>query len=321
MHMRTSLSQAFFAHSRKPVISTWRGMNTLLDFVFYDTSALSSEEQDELKRYNTPLGHVLTVYPAKSRKPIKQATALEFAKAQLNHPNEPVQTVVVAGVGSSALGTASLARDVADYLGRPVAGIVSGLGLSDVTTEALGGWFIFGAANTMREWIARGLDFQGFEDHVREQASHEAIRKHFEQKKIDPEWFIYGSPDSTALLYLLSKLGSRIKLLVGHSKGNYSIENALEGLHQISERSRTPIPADLQIVTLGAVIWFGPEFKHVHQFLGDVDLLGRINSRPDLNFTPIPGAWHSLNSRLPGHMPVSQALKLAGVRASDSIGE
>lgn len=49
--------------------------------------------------------------------------------------------LAIAGVGSSALGAAAFARNVADGLGEPVAAVVSGYGLADVLTEALGGFF------------------------------------------------------------------------------------------------------------------------------------------------------------------------------------
>ena len=44
-------------------------------------------------------------------------------------------------------GTAALARSIADALDADVAGIVTGYGLSDMMSEALGGWFAVGAAD------------------------------------------------------------------------------------------------------------------------------------------------------------------------------
>lgn len=91
-------------------------------------------------------------------------------------------------MGSSALGAAALARNVADHRRAPVAAIVAGLGLADVVTEALGGWFVFGAGNVVRDVLAR-------------------------------DRFIFESPDSVALRLILVEVGERIGLLVGHSKG------------------------------------------------------------------------------------------------------
>jgi hypothetical protein len=312
--MKTPPIQQNWPYSRLPFIATWRTFNSSLDCVFYNVGALSDQERMELSSHVSPLGEIVIVHPRRANKGLEHFTSLEFVDKQRVAPQDTISTLVVAGVGSSALGTACLARDVADYLGKPVAGIVSGLGVADVMAEALGGWFIFGAANALRDGLARTLQSAGFEDHVRHQRSHEAIKKHFEQQGLDPEWFIYGNPASTTLLFALSMLGTKIKLLVGHSKGNYCIENALEGLRQISARAgRMPFPAHLQIVTLGAVIWFDAHISRLHQFLGQFDALGMLNSRPDLDFVMVPGAWHSLNGMLPGHLAVAKALKLAGI--------
>jgi hypothetical protein len=50
-----------------------------------------------------------------------------------------------------------------------------------------------------------------------------------------------------------------------------------------------------------------------YQFLGTLDLLGLMNSRSiggDIaRKTPVPGVWHSLNTKLPGHMDVKKLLE------------
>jgi len=56
---------------------------------------------------------------------------------------------------------------------------------------------------------------------------------------------------------------------------------------------------DLCVVTLGAVIRFPEEFTNVHQFIGQDDLFGMMNSRPLLDCTLVPGAWHTLNTLIP----------------------
>ncbi|MGN6369877.1 MAG: hypothetical protein ACTHN5_16595 [Phycisphaerae bacterium] len=293
-------------------ISFWRSMNTSLDRVFYDTGSLATDERVELSQHIDPEGMVLIVHPAKANAPIRALRSPEFVQEQLGS-GQAVETIVVAGVGSSALGTASLARDVADYLGKPVAGIVSGLGLADVATEAWGGWFVFGKANIERDEIATALKAAQVKDHVRHQPSHEAIKAQFADNGIS-EGFLYGCPDSTALLYILSSLGPKVKLLVGHSKGNYSIENALEGLLQESAATGKPVHGKLMIVTIGAAIWFPPEFTNVHQVLGLVDSLGILNSRWNVERTWLAWTWHSTNAALLGYTSVPQALKLAGVK-------
>src|SRR5207302_2053239 len=104
---------------------------------------------------------------------------------------------------------------------------------------------------------------------------------------------------------------SRLTLLVGHSKGNYSIENALEGW--LAARRAAPLSPGLCIVTLGAVIDFPPAIPNVHQFIGDADYFGMTNSRPFEDCVRVPGAWHSLNAALPGHLSVKDVLQAVAV--------
>ena len=288
--------------SRRSHLSAWRVFNSVLDTVFYDVGALSSWERARLSTYTTPEGSILIVYPANAGHEIRTLTPAAFVREQLVGTNDPVATVVIAGVGSSAVGTAALARDVADTIGTPVAGVVSGYGLADVAAEALAGWFVFGARNMLRETVARLLDAYGLKDHVRDPETHRDLKVHVAAPDTPNERFLYGSPDSTTLLYLLSRLGDRLRLLVGHSKGNYSIENALEGWLGFPH-------GDLCIVTLGAVIWFPPEFTELYQFIGDIDYFGMLNSRMFVQRIGVPGAWHSLNTALPGYLSVREALE------------
>ena len=297
---------------RHAVVSTWSVVNTTLDSVFYDVGSLSAEERAELSADTAPEGSVLVVHPREASRQILAQHPWDFVQSQLdNGADQPVDAIVVAGVGSSDLGTACLARNVADYLHRPVAGIVSGFGLADVLTEALGGWFVLGAGNAMRDYLARIFDAYELKDHVRDPESHRHLKASFEAVNVDPRHFVYGSPDSTTLLFLLLRLGGGIKWLVGHSKGNYSIENALEGWVSACHSMHLPLPSDLRIVTLGAVIRFPVDFTHLYQFIGQVDVFGMLNSRPALAHETVPGAWHSLNPTLPGHVSVEAALRKA----------
>jgi hypothetical protein len=293
--------------SRRHFVAAWRAFNSLLDVVFYDVGALSPEERVALSMHLRPEGGVLVVYPRNAAQPIRALTPAAFADEQLQTTSDRVETVVVAGVGSTAIGTAALARNVADYLGRPVAGIVSGYGLADVVAEACSGWFVFGARNVLREVVARLLDAYELKDHVRDPESHNDMKAHLTSVAPEQDHFLYGSPDSTTLLYLLLKLGSHLRLLVGHSKGNYSIENALEGW--VSSWPTDQAPVDLDIVTLGAVVWFPPEFASLQQFIGRLDYFGMLNSRMFVQRVTVPGAWHSLNSALPGYLSVENVLR------------
>ncbi len=299
---------------RRSSVSLSRALNTALDTVFYDVKALSPQERSELSAYAEPEGSVLVVHPGESKQRIRTLAPLEFVQQHGNGTGDAVDAIAVAGVGSSALGTGALARNIADHLGRPVAGVVSGFGMSDLLTEAMGGWFVLGARNVLRDSLARLFDMYQLKDHVRDPESHQAMKEHFESTGIDTDRFIYGSPDSATLLYLLSKLGTGIKLVVGHSKGSLSVENALEGWLASCKTTGAPIHSNLCIVTLGAVIRFPSAFQNVHQFIGQIDYLGIMNSRPLVERVVAPNAWHSLNSAMPGHLSVRQALKSLDLR-------
>lgn len=307
--------QSSLSPYRSAFIAMTRAINTTLDRAFYDISALNEAEQQLLSQRLTPEGYILLVYPRNQNKPITSYQALDYISWQNSEGSETIDSVVVAGVGSSALGTAALARNVADHIQRPVAGIVAGYGMADVISEGLGGWFVLGAANRIRRQYAKLFDTLELKDHVWDDLSYSDLVRSNELADIDLNNFIFGSYDSLSLLLLLHHLRDKIKLLVGHSKGNYSIENALEGLIDISNKKQLPIPKNLQIVTLGAAVHFPKEFTNVHQFIGALDGFGALNSQEVVSRDSINGLWHTLNSSIPGHLSVEEALDMAGVRS------
>jgi hypothetical protein len=105
-----------------------KGRNNLLDRLFYDVESLSDDEKGELSPLADREGTVLLVYPSSAgRKTLHYRNVLQlFLRSR-----DEVEGIAVAGVGSSVLGTAALARNVADAIGGPVAGIVSGYGLTE----------------------------------------------------------------------------------------------------------------------------------------------------------------------------------------------
>ncbi len=114
----------------------------------------------------------------------------------------------------------------------------------------------------------------------------------------------------------------KIRLLVGHSKGNLLISSALNHLNNElrsflgEERFKGEDLAmnNLAVVTLGAVVNLPDELirkENQHQFLGTLDLLGRTNSRAlagtiEAGFTPIDGAGHHLNTKIPGYLDLKE---------------
>jgi hypothetical protein len=122
----------------------------------------------------------------------------------------------------------------------------------------------------------------------------------------------------------------RLRLLAGHSRGNLLISFVLNHLSDdlgdgVSwlRRPRHPLSDHLVVVTLGAVVDIpSRELNlHTHQFLGQFDWLGQMNS---LRYPPflgaianehetIKGAGHHLNPIIPCAMSVADALRRAGL--------
>src|SRR5690242_7794266 len=86
--------------------------NQAIDVVFYDVGALTAAERGGLSPLLDLKGTILVVPPRASGRPLRRyPNALRF----MLHEGDTVRAIVVAGVGSSALGTAALARNVADF--------------------------------------------------------------------------------------------------------------------------------------------------------------------------------------------------------------
>jgi len=297
---------------RRALISTVRKMNRIADAVFYDTSVLLDTETEQLTALKSPEGAVVVVSPSEMKE-CEVMYPSEFVEKVEAGEHGNVDTIVLAGVGSSAVGTAALARNVADYLGKPVLGIVSGFGMADVMSEALGGWFAFGASNRLRDLFAHSLDWATFRDHVRDTRTHGNLEKKLKKLKIDRSRIVFASPDTFVLLYLIAELGARIRLLVGHSKGSYSIEGAMREWIRGCKNRKEVYSDKIKIVTVGAVARFPDECQNVSQVLGRIDMLGIVNSIPWVDREIVPGTWHSLNSKIPGHLSVETALELSRV--------
>lgn len=299
---------------RESIIGYIRSLNTSLDTLFYDVGSLTSEEKRGLSVLTNPEGSILIVSPSKQSEEITNHSPLEFISSQKLKKTPAIDTLVVAGVGSSALGTAALARDVADYIGRPVAGIVSGYGMADIMSEAMGGWFVLGLKNSIRDSAAKMLHSLKMNDHVWDDKSYHSLILEDSATDFNMDRYVYGSPDAAALLLILYHMRDQITLLLGHSKGNYIIENSLEGLISYCSQKQVTPRNDIHIVTLGAVVHFPKQFTRVSQFIGSADYFGMMNSRTRLNPQQVAGAGHTLNSSLPGHMNIEQVLDMAGVK-------
>lgn len=307
--------------------------NAAIDSLFYDTKALTPEELGRLSPLIDHEGSIVVVPPAASGRPIRRyRTALRF----MNREGGTVRAFVLAGVGSSVVGTAALARNVADAIGADAAGVVTGYGVSDLVTEALGGWFVFGAADRLRlQWealvrrattplseAAPTAEADASADAAPAPARPDAAgRLATGAPSLLPRparpWELPGAADIDTLLDLLIAAPPGLDLLVGHSKGNLMIETVLRTFVDQLDGDPHPLFERLPIVTLGAVVGMPSEFPHVHQLIGELDWFGGMNSSLQLPHRMVPNAWHHLNRCLPYHLDVGAALRDIGV-APDS---
>jgi hypothetical protein len=275
-----------------PWLEPLRRRNVMLDEFFYDVAALETG-WIAASPFADKEGALLIVPPTGGGDIEHLADVGAYAAAG----GRAIKTVAVAGVGSSALGTAALARNVADALGEPVCGLVSGYGVADVMAEALGGWFLFRRRN--------------FVDHAMEEAS--ALFQHIAMPGTGlegPLADVSGSPDTLTLFQLLSDDRFPIERVVGHSKGNLVIAETLYALVDWMRRIGKPAPEDLHVITLSAMVYMPNAFRRVTDIMGEIDWFGRLNSSPSIQpDIVVPDAWHHTNPALPRALNVTQALK------------
>lgn len=282
------LSQAC-SIQRDAVLNAVQQRNVLLDAVFYDVGCVSESEKPSLAFWLAREGALMIVPPTGG----DALSVCADKGAFFDQGGMDVRALAVAGVGSSALGAAAFARNVADALGGPVAAIVSGYGLSDVLTEAMGGFFLFGAFNSLRHRL-EGLDSPSvpFGSH-------------------DSAGLLRLSKDTATLIDLLADPRFEAPLLVGHSKGNLVISEALYALE--TREALAPVAERCRIVTISAKIGMPGAFKgKVIDIMGQWDGFGALNSRPDIPADlVVPRAWHSTNPAFPFGMglPVTSTLK------------
>ena len=277
---------------REALLEGFRQRNALLDYLFYDIGCVTPDEARRIAPHWAAEGAILLV-PQTGAGDLKLCTSVDgFVTAG----GKDVSALAVAGVGSSALGSAAFARNVADAIGGPVAAVVSGYGLADLATEALGGFFWFGALNQLRH------SFEQFDE----------LTKPSFIKKPDVEsgYFVRRSRDTQAVLSLLSDERLSFDLLCGHSKGNLVISEALYELQQRDPDGTGKLGAEITIVTVSALIAMPRPYATVIDVMGGWDWFGGLNSRLDIPVdAKVPMAWHHTNTELAAHLPVTATLR------------
>ncbi|MEY9230986.1 hypothetical protein ABIF68_010310 [Bradyrhizobium japonicum] len=279
---------------REAALESFRRRNAFLDGIFYDIGKVTDDEAIRTAPWLAREGAILIVPPSGGGSLQLCRTVDEFAAA--GGPN--IRALAVAGVGSSALGAAAFARNVADAFEATVAAVVSGYGLSDQLTEALGGWFWFGALNRFRH------QFEPLDAMSRALSGRESV------SSSDPALNLGRiSLDTRTVMALLADHRLSFSLLTGHSKGNLVISEALYELeHQASER---PIPDDkFWIVTVSAAVAVPPRYTKIIDVMGAIDGFGALNSTPGISVEKRwPLSWHHTNTELFFHLPVTKVFR------------
>ncbi|MBQ9535246.1 MAG: hypothetical protein IJU78_05345 [Clostridia bacterium] len=164
-----------------------------------------------------------------------------------------VQIVTIAGVGSSVIGTAAFAKHVAKIKNQPVAGIVVGYGDGTIYTEGTQGYFIGRPSNVAGVY--------------------------------------YEEPASQKLVDLYAA-GARPSLLIGHSKGNMDVANALFKMYNEGHQSWY---AGVTVKTFGCGVYVPAGVGTFRQYIGTLDTLGYTNTVNWGSMTYVYGKYHTTN--------------------------
>lgn len=164
-----------------------------------------------------------------------------------------VQIVCIPGVGSSSVGAAAFAKHIASIKGQSVAAIVVGYGDGSIYTEGTEGYFIGRPSNVAGIW--------------------------------------YEEPASRTLVDLYAA-GARPSLLVGHSKGNMDIANAL---FKMSNDGHASWYKDVTFKTFGCGVNVPLGVGTFQQYIGTLDSLGYTNTVNWQSMTYVYGRYHTTN--------------------------
>jgi hypothetical protein len=279
---------------REAALEAFRRRNAALDALFYDIGNVTDQEAAGIAPWLAREGALMIVPPTGQGALRLCTTVDEFSASGGQH----IRALTVAGVGSSALGAAAFARNIADAFGQPAAAVVSGYGLADLVTEALGGWFWFGSLNRLRHQFEE-LDRVSRSTNGAESVA--ATESGLELGRI--------SLDTRTVMALLVDPRFSFSLLTGHSKGNLVISEALYELERQSLGVMTPGDR-FWIVTVSAAVGMPRRYRKIIDVMGMIDGFGAMNSTPGISIEKrCPFSWHHTNTELFWHLPVSAVFR------------
>lgn len=277
---------------REAALESFRRRNTSLDALFYDIGVVQPHEAKSLAMMLAREGALLIVPPSGAGNVEHFDTVEAFAQ----NGGDRIRILSVAGVGSTALGSAAFARNIADAFGQPVAAVVSGYGLADLAAEALGGWFWFGGLNRLRH------QFEFFDTASRPSP----VAGTGATVTAETLPLSRLSLDTRTVVALLSDPRLQFAVLTGHSKGNLVLSEALYELTNGDGAAR-PDPV---IVTVSAAVAMPKRHQKIVDVIGGVDWFGAINCTPGVGIEKRwPQCGHHTNTEVPLHLPVTSVFR------------
>lgn len=292
-------------------------MNSAIDMMFYDVSMLSAKEFNQAIWSPQPEGTILILQPGKTQPGygvcVPQDTGLsaeqraeavvdQYDHFLASHGGICVDTIAVAGCGSSTVGAAAFGKAVAEILQRPVASIVTGGGVGDARGEILGGMML-GAASQLIHALDALIHTQ-----LRNQERRDWMRQELEGfLKAVPEALtlrtmlgrsLFGNADlaNPKSLNCVQRNACPLKTIVSHSKGDWIVWGALLGIEFLANRldvDQIIIPPEgkrphIDVITFGCLVDLPdmPQLAdlrsifHYHQFVGSADTMLGLTQSP-----------------------------------------
>ncbi|MBB4955253.1 hypothetical protein H4S14_003289 [Agrobacterium vitis] len=280
---------------RNATLEPWRFRNSSLDAMFYDIKTLTSDEAFYISDSLAAEGMVMIVPPTGQG----MLTLCDSVDEYLLRGGLDVHTMAVAGIGGSAAGAAAFARNVADAVNAPVAAVVSGYGLGDIISEAMGSNFFFGPLGFLRHNFEMIDDLVG-RPQLGDYARHKTTAKAPRRSSLDT--------DTVEALLMHEKLD--FNLVTGHSKGNLIIAEALRSMATDAPERLETLGTKLKLVTFATRITAPPALEPPVSIMGELDWYGELNATaPATGTIRVPRCGHSTNSDMPGSLKITSLLR------------
>lgn len=280
---------------RNATLEPWRFRNSSLDAMFYDIKTLTADEAFYISDSIAAEGMLMIVPPTGQGMLMMCDSIDEY----ILRGGRDVHVMAVAGIGGSATGAAAFARNIANAVDAPVAAVVSGYGLGDMISEALGSNFLFGPLGFLRHNFEMIDDLVGrpkLGAYTRYDVTAGAPRK--------------SSLDTDTVEALLMNEALDFQLVTGHSKGNLIIAEALRSLESDAPVRLAELGKALKVISFSTRISVPAAIEPPLAIMGELDWYGELNATaPASHLIRVPRSGHSTNSDMPGALKITSLLR------------